>query len=168
MTVKITTTTKTASGGEFSRILDNLKKRFQGPTKIMVGVPKNAGDYKDGPSFAVVGAVNEFGSADGRIPARPHLIPGVVDHQDEYNMLLAEGLKEVAQGNLTNRQVLEQLGELARANVQQKIVEVRSPPNAASTVDRKGSSNPLIDTGAYRQSINYVILEEGEQVDEGL
>ena len=44
-----------------------------------------------------------------------------------------------------------------QAAVQAKIVEVKTPANAISTVVNKKSSNPLIDTGHMRQSIRWEI-----------
>ena len=40
--------------------------------------------------------------------------------------------------------------------IQENIVELRNPANAASTIKKKGSSNPLIDTGAMRQAVNTI------------
>ena len=36
-----------------------------------------------------------------------------------------------------------------------------SEPNAPSTIRKKGSDKPLIDTGRLRQSVNYVIKPKG-------
>ena len=40
--------------------------------------------------------------------------------------------------------------------IQENIVELRNPANAASTIKKKGSSNPLIDTGAMRRAVNTI------------
>ncbi len=34
------------------------------------------------------------------------------------------------------------------------------PPNAPATIERKGSENPLIDTGSMRKAITYVVRED--------
>jgi hypothetical protein len=48
---------------------------------------------------------------------------------------------------------LTAVGEFIASDFRRKITTLRSPPNAPSTVAKKGSSNPLIDTGAMRQSV---------------
>ena len=49
------------------------------------------------------------------------------------------------------------LGEKVVADVQRKIVALKDPPNAPSTIAKKGSANPLIDTGRLRQSIDFEV-----------
>ena len=53
--------------------------------------------------------------------------------------------------------MLEQLGAMAVGEVQKYVTELDTPPNAPSTIRQKGSSNPLINTGALRQSITYEV-----------
>lgn len=57
------------------------------------------------------------------------------------------------------RQSLDRLGLMAAGDIQRRIADLRDPPNAASTVDRKGSSNPLIDTGEMRQKVSHKVQE---------
>ena len=45
--------------------------------------------------------------------------------------------------------------------IQESITEGAWEPNAPSTVAKKKSSKPLIDTGRMRQSVNYIIRERG-------
>lgn len=168
MSVRLTTETSTESGRDIGRSLRQLAQRFAGPDGVVVGIPEGSGGYENGPLFAVVGAVNEFGSANGRIPPRPHLGPGVSEASEEIAEVLRQGLIEVANERATPEQILNRVGLVAVASVQQKIVDVRQPPNAPSTIARKRSSNPLIDIGSYRQAINYQILEAGEPFEEGL
>ncbi|BCQ68236.1 hypothetical protein PEQA60_22260 [Pseudomonas sp. Eqa60] len=54
-------------------------------------------------------------------------------------------------------QILEAVGVVAEAAVKVYMTELRTPPNAASTIRQKGSSNPLIDTGAMRQSVTHKV-----------
>ena len=52
---------------------------------------------------------------------------------------------------------LNKIGVTAVGLVQKYMTDLRTPPNAASTIKKKGSSNPLIDSGALRQSVSYKI-----------
>ena len=87
------------------------------------------------------------------IPARPWLRPGVDSGNDEYVKIIERGLESGQSMDKT----LNQLGVVATGMVQKYMTELRSPPNAQSTIKAKGSSNPLIDSGALRQSVTYKI-----------
>ncbi len=62
---------------------------------------------------------------------------------------VAAGLK----GTGNPRQNLEALALKCAGEVQEKIAAGIDPPNAISTIMKKGSSKPLIDTGQLRSSI---------------
>ena len=49
---------------------------------------------------------------------------------------------------------------IARNAVVRKINKGPFTPNAPATVKRKGSSQPLIDTGNLRKSITFVIRDD--------
>jgi len=119
---------------------------------VMVGIHEDAGQHDDSTlSMAQVGAVNEFGTQ--HIPARPWLNPGVASGNAEYYDIIT---KTMADGG-TPEQALNKVGVVAVGKVQKYMTDLRTPPNAASTIKKKGSSNPLIDSGAMRQSVTYKI-----------
>lgn len=148
--------------------IKGLEERMQKDGLVLVGVPKGAGAYEDGLTIATVAAVNNFGSADGRIPARPFLAPAVENGAPEYRRLVELMLPKVMSGEMEMQTLLAQMGQLAEGHVKQQITDLRTPPNAQSTIDKKGSDNPLIDTGALRQSIRYVIDDGAEPIEEGI
>lgn len=148
--------------------MKKLAEQLQGATRVLVGVPKGAGVYEDGLTIATIAAVNNFGSADGHIPARPFLEPAITKGAPQHQRLAEVMIPKVLSGSMAMTALLEQMGNLAEGHVKQEITDLDTPPNAQSTIDRKGSSSPLIDTGALRQSIRYVIDESGEQLEEGL
>lgn len=148
--------------------LRKLAERLQGATRVLVGVPKGAGVYEDGLTIATIAAVNNFGSADGTIPARPFLAPAIEKGAPQYQRLAEVMIPKVLSNEMTMTALLEQMGSLAEGHVKQEITDLKIPPNAASTISTKGSDNPLIDTGALRQSIRYVVDDSGEPPDEGL
>lgn len=148
--------------------LKGLEERMQKDGLVLVGVPKGAGAYEHGLTIATFAAVNNFGSADGRIPARPFLAPAVENGAPEYRRLVEVMLPKVMSGEMEMQTLLAQMGQLAEGHVKQQITDLRTPPNAQSTIDKKGSDNPLIDTGALRQSIRYVIDDGTDPVEEGI
>lgn len=87
------------------------------------------------------------------IPARPWLNPGVDSGTEEYLKIIERAL---AAGEPLGK-ALNQIGVVATGMVQKYMTELRTPPNAPSTIKAKGSSNPLIDSGALRASVTYRI-----------
>lgn len=139
--------------------LDKLKTN----KRITVGIHESAGQHPDaGITNAQLGATLHFGTMNGRIPARPWLDVGVASGNKEYVSIIANGLEN----NLPLDQILNQIGVVAVGNVQLYMTQLKSPPNAPSTIDKKGSSNPLIDTGNLRSSVTFELTSE--QLNEGL
>ncbi|MDX1487718.1 MAG: hypothetical protein R3268_05920 [Acidiferrobacterales bacterium] len=154
---------------QLKNALRELKSRMcDADVSVLVGVPKAAGEYEGGPHIATIAAVNNYGSADGRIPARPFLLPAIENNQDKYLKIAENMLTGEALDPSQYRVALEAIGLKATADVQEYMTDLRFPANADSTIERKKSSNPLIDTGILRSSITYQITDPGEQIDEGI
>ena len=145
-----------------------LKRRLPGiaKTAVTVGVQSDAGADQDGTPLAARAAYNEFGTRGGAsgggwggpVPARPFLGSTVDDGRDKWGRAADVAISEALTGRRTFEDGLGILGTMAQQDVQQTIVTLSSPPNSATTVDLKGSSNPLIDTGAMRQAIRYKVV----------
>lgn len=114
---------------------------------------------KKGTGHKVIGTT---GPHQIKIPARPWLDVGVAKASDEYVEIFKEGAKK----NWPAEKILNQVGSVAAASAQEFMVDLKTPPNAPSTIRKKGSSNPLVDTGALKQSVTYSITESLPQ--EGL
>ena len=52
---------------------------------------------------------------------------------------------------------LVSMGQLIKRQIQQSIKDTNSPPNAPSTIRRKGFNKPLIDTGTMWNSVDYEV-----------
>jgi hypothetical protein len=105
---------------------------------------------KTGKGYAELGTTKAH---EIKIPARPWLNPGVNSGNLEYIAIIE---KAAAKGEPLDM-TLNKIGVTAVGLVQKYMTELRTPPNAASTIKKKGSSNPLIDSGALRQSVTYKI-----------
>lgn len=90
---------------------------------------------------------------DINIPARPWLEPGVASATPEVLLTIQDGME----AGQSMDQILETVGVVAAAAVKVYMTELKTPPNAASTIRKKGSSNPLIDSGAMRQSVTHKV-----------
>ena len=141
-----------------------LKRRLPGiaKTAVTVGVQSDAGADQGGTPIAAYAAYNEFGTRGGGwggpIPARPFLGSTVDEDRDKWGRAADVAISQALTGQRTFEDGLGILGTMAQQDVQQTIVTLSSPPNSATTVDLKGSSNPLIDTGAMRQAIRYKVV----------
>ena len=54
---------------------------------------------------------------------------------------------------------LNKLGTEGVNDIQEAMIELRSPANSEVTIERKGSSNPLIDSGHMLQSTTYQVVK---------
>lgn len=91
-----------------------------------------------------------------RIPKRSYL-RSYFDEKEWINIgkTIVDG---VVLGNLTANQALNQWGMFMVGGIQRKITETKKPPLHPFTINQKGSTKPLIDTGELRNSINYKIV----------
>ena len=126
------------------------------PTSIAVGVLARDAQTEDGAVTVLdVGTWNEFGTVG--IPSRSFIRDWVDGNRKRAQGILKKLLQRVIAGELTEDAALEQFGAWAKGEIQARIARGVPPPNAASTVKRKGSSTPLIDTGILRSSIDYEV-----------
>lgn len=109
--------------------------------------------YDDGTPVAAVAARNEFG--DASTPERPFFRQAI--RRMERVLLTAVAAAMQANGVNLPRREINRVGERAVGIVQESIVNLRQPPNAPATVERKGSSNPLVDTGVMLGSVGYEV-----------
>ena len=142
----------TPAGRRFFREL----KKLEG-LEVQVGFQSDQ-KYEDGTSIAEVAAHNEFGSSD--TPERPFMRQSFENHEAELKAG-CEAANRVVNSGGSAEQALQQRGTLAKGLVQDEIVNGGFAPNAESTIQKKGSEQPLIDTGTMRQSVNFVIKRRG-------
>ena len=139
--------------------IEKLKKKFQGASRVKVGLPKGSLPYPDGTSVIDVGLVNEFGSDNGHIPERSWLRSGVRKNLPKYKRINRFNMKKVLKGSLTTEKALNQLGATAAGDVKENITNIKKPPNKPGTIRKKKSANPLIDSGHMRSQVTYEVEE---------
>ncbi len=134
--------------------------------EVLVGIPqRTAGRPRQKINNAALLYIHTHGSPVRGIPARPVIEPAI---QAEGNrQAIAVELEAAAKAWLDKNPVkatafLRRAG-IAGVNASKSwFVDPRNrwAPNAPSTIKRKGSDRPLIDTGAMRKSITFVVREE--------
>jgi len=102
--------------------------------------------------IATIAHHNEFGTS--RSPSRQFFKTALDDNQSKVSDSLADIARAAIHDDSTAPKY-SYLGMSVTGFIQRSIVSLRSPPNAASTIAKKGSSNPLIDTGMMRQSVGW-------------
>ena len=149
LTVKV----QRRGGKKLQRLLREAGKG--GVSGVKVGFFSTA-KYEDGTPVAAVAAWNEFGTKT--IPERPFFRRALAEAERGVSNILAKGIdtkKMVVDERLAGR-----VGAYVVGRVMESISALGSPPNAPSTASRKGSTNPLIDTGMMRASVGWSV-EEG-------
>ena len=158
------------NAGGAKRSISGLFKRLKEQAQIgrraqvLVGVQKGAGNYDDGTPIAVIAAANHFGTST--IPARRFLDVAVANNSKRYANIVRDQIPKVLRGKMDMDAVLNAIGNAAVGDVQDYMVDLRTPPNAPSTIKKKGSDNPLVDTITLRPNIRHEIARE--PVEEGL
>ena len=101
--------------------------------------------------------VHEFGSRDGRVPQRSFLRSSADRETRKFQRLLARaGRRAAVNGNL--KRELGVVGEVGVAEVKRTINNsIGLKPNAAITIERKGSSKPLLDTAQLRDAVTWKV-----------
>lgn len=104
--------------------------------------------------------IQSKGSPLKGIPARPVLEPAIEANKQQIAAELAGALRSTLAGNQGEAErYLNRAGMAGRNAARRWFFDPRNgwKKNAASTIARKGSSQPLIDTGAMRNAITYVV-----------
>ena len=127
---------------------------------VRIGFQAGEAKYDDGTDVAEIALYNELGTSS--IPSRPFLRDSVDNHESEINAFFKTSKKSMLAGKDAEA-ILKEVGIFMKDLVQGEITDGSFAPNAPSTIARKGSSKPLIDTGKMRQSVNYVIKQKGEE-----
>ena len=91
------------------------------------------------------------------IPERSFLRAGYDQNIDSV-IKEAEGmLPDVMLGTMSVEEYAKAVGLTLAGAIKEYAVDLRDPPNSGMTVERKGSSNPLVDTGSMIDGITYEV-----------
>jgi hypothetical protein len=96
------------------------------------------------------------------IPPRPWLDTGVASGTRD----IIDTIADQVEGGATLDETLEAVGVVASGAARQYMTELKTPPNAPSTIKEKGSDNPLINRGHLRAAVTHAVT--AEKLEEGL
>ena len=149
---KVTVKVQQRGGKKLQRLLREAGKGGVSGVKVGFFSTAKYGD-KRGTPVAAVAAWNEFGTET--IPERPFFRNALAESERGVSNILAKGIdtkKMVVDEHLAGR-----VGEYVQGKIRDSITALKEPPNAPETVRRKGSSDPLLDTGTLRNSVAWEV-----------
>ena len=166
----------TPTGGKFNRIPDLVRElQYLASHQVEIGIFADAS--RDGAvPMLVIAAANEFGAKIPKrqarfedlddenpegwviIPERSYLRAWFDENVDALQATMEHLIGQVVEGKISGRAALETIGGYVATHVQAYMVDLKTPPNAPSTIARKGSSNPLIDTGQLKDAITWRVV----------
>ena len=150
--------------GKLNRLQDNdegyqdILRRLEMEFEVTVGViGDKASQAHEGSEETVVeiGTKHEFGID---VPKRSFIRDTVDAHQSDI-----QDLQRIAGKKLLDRRrkrlekIPEAFGLVVVGMIQERIAAGIPPENSEETIERKGSSTPLIDTGQLRSSITHKV-----------
>jgi len=164
------------TGDKFNRIPDLVRElNYLATHKVHIGIFADA-KREDGAPMLVIAAANEFGAKIPKrqarfgnlddenpggwviIPERSYLRAWFDENVDALQATMERLIGQVVEGKISGRAALETIGGYVVTHIQAYMVDLKTPPNAPSTIARKGSSNPLIDTGQLKDAITWRVV----------
>lgn len=137
-------------------------RRMAGSKHVVIGVRSGPGGQKPPGSslnLAEIASVNEFGSADGRVPERSFLRSTVDKNKTAYAGMAVAAVARAAEPGGDIERELDLIGLRIASDVKQAIANGIGPANAESTKARKGSDKPLVDQGRLRAAIDHEVRD---------
>jgi phage gpG-like protein len=141
--------------------------RARDERRVTVGVHGNKASRPGGePDNVAVATIHEFGAVIARggrtyrVPERSFIRSTVDAHAKKYTSLAARLAGRVLDGKMDIEKALALLGQVVKADIIRAINRGIEPALAPSTIAQKGSSKPLIDTGALKQSLDYQVVRK--------
>lgn len=105
-----------------------------------------------GNTVVEIATIHEFGIG---VPERSFIRAFVDENEALIKKKIRTLGKKVVKGTLSSKQALDILGVWLTGKIQSRIAKGIPPALAQATIDRKGSSKPLINTGQLRSSITH-------------
>lgn len=145
-----TTETKT-------NLLKQVLDRAMGFTEkgVAAGFPRgrlNAPHYDNKESIIDVAIKNNYGLG---VPQRDFMTPSSKKWMKFFRESLDKVSDGITKGNIDPEKFLSAMGQKGSDIISQEIIALDTPPNSPATIARKGSSNPLVDTGDMARSTTW-------------
>lgn len=145
----------------FQRILDSAKGLTE--KGVVAGFPKgrlNTPHYENGESIIDVAIKNNYGMG---VPRRDFMTPSSKKWMKFFSESLDIVRRDLIENKVKPDNFLNAMGRKAQNIIRDEITALDTPPNAPSTIAKKGSNNPLVDTGDMRKAVTWQIRKAKEK-----
>ena len=125
-------------------------------------------EQKDGKGpidMVQLAAIHEFGAPKAGIPERSFIRAWHDSAREKITRLQARLGRQFIDGKITLQQMVAKLGAFGQGGIRKFLRNLKEPALKAATIRRKGSANPLIDTGQLLGSIHSVSVIRGVEVE---
>jgi hypothetical protein len=104
-----------------------------------------------------IATFQEFGTV--AIPSRPMVRHTFDEERGDLEAFIEREIDDVMQGKQSAKRAYDRIGLKGVALLQQTITKADdwAEPLEQATIDKKGSTKPLIDTGRMRASVTYAV-----------
>lgn len=154
-----------------THIWDALVKRLEnfGDPHVKVGIlasGKANETESSGITMAELGTIHEFGAPGANIPERSFIRQTFKLKQDEVIKVTETLAKNIVEKDMTLSKALDLLGAKGAAWIQDTIVKQLVTPKLEDseagkrTIERKGSSSTLIDTGLLKNAMTWEVHDK--------
>lgn len=129
---------------------------------VLVGIPQEKASREGGGKVtnAELLFIHTNGSSVRGIPPRPVLQPAIENDKERVGEMLGKAIDAATSGKKEEIvPALERAGQYGENICKAWFTNPSNgwEPNSEETINRKGSSKPLIDTGQMRKSITHVV-----------
>lgn len=134
--------------------IETKVKAFKDLT-VKVGFPKENSEtnsQEDGVTALEKAVWNNFGLG---VPERPFMDIAYFKNLNKYKKIIVKKSRNLEK--FDQIKFLNELGTEAVNDIQGAIIDLKDPPNDDKTIELKGSSNPLFDSGHMLQSVTYTV-----------
>lgn len=145
----------------------DLPTSISGPRRVKIGFPAGKADTDNinkavWNEFGTKGSGKPFktprgGGFGGPIPERPFMRNSVRQNRSKYRDMLKSSAVKILRGDTALIKVMHGLGIVGHGDIQAEITSLMSPPNSPLTVELKGSSKPLVDSGEMFDAVTYKV-----------
>lgn len=130
--------------------------------KVGVFSARGGGLNKDGKPEAgtvlEVATIHEYGAPKAKIPQRSFIGGGINHGKDEIMKIQEKAARAAFTGKVSFEVGLEAIGLKAQSEIKNYITQGDNlTPLSQRTIDAKGSSRPLVDTGQLVNAITYEV-----------
>jgi hypothetical protein len=98
---------------------------------------------------------NEEGTST--IPSRPFMQTAFDDNVEKYERMTDEGLRQIVTTRGSLRNLLTRVAVEMHNDIKRSIATGDFEDNSEATIERKGSSRPLFDTGAALSAVAFEV-----------